>query len=294
MIEVLQLTKHYGSFIALDRVSFAVGPGEIFGLVGPNGAGKTTLIKCMMGIVNPTSGSCRIGGFDVAVDGVKARRLAGYLPGDGHLYESMTPRVFLQYALDGYGSVNNTLCSELFEVFKIPGDRRIRSFSHGMKRKIGIIQALAPETPIVILDEPEEGLDPTARQLFLNILISERSRGRTIFLSSHQLDTVAKACDRVAFVAGGRLLDCDTMEQIRNRAGRRIRVRLQPGVDPQCLRVEGVESVVTRGTEYVVIVKDQEHEVFRRLALLPVDAMDFRQLRLEELYSDLYQVERPS
>ncbi|MFN0205757.1 MAG: ABC transporter ATP-binding protein [Planctomycetota bacterium] len=294
MIRIENITKRFGSFTALENVTFNVAPREIFGLVGPNGAGKSTLIKILAGIVRPTSGRAFIDNFCVESHGAAARRRMGYLPSDGNLYESMTPRVFLQYALSGYERCNLDLRDELLELFHIPNTKKIRDFSHGMKRKLGIIQAVVPDVPLAVLDEPEEGLDPTVRQKFLILLFRLRDGGKTILLSSHQLESVSNVCDRVAFLAGGKLLDCDHLTNIRERAGRRIRVRLQPGADAACLQLNGVESVVERNGEYIVIAKENPHDVLKALAQLPVDGIEYKRLRLEEVYSDLYQIERPS
>jgi ABC-2 type transport system ATP-binding protein len=294
MIHIENITKRYGSFVALENVSFEVRGQEIFGLVGPNGAGKSTLIKILAGVVIPTTGRCTVCGHCVQTDGVAARGKMGYLPSDGHFYESMTARVFLQYALSPYRAVDVGLREELLDLFRIPANKRIRTFSHGMKRKLGIVQALAPIVPIAILDEPEEGLDPTVRQVFLSIVVRLRDAGKTILLSSHQLDSVAQVCDRVAFLAGGKLLDCDRLENIRERAGRRIRVRLHDNTDPACLQFDGVESVVRKGGEYIVVAAGDPKTILQKLSSLPVDGLEYKRLRLEEVYSDLYQVERES
>src|SRR5262249_39784491 len=145
-------------------------------------------------------GRCRIGGIAVDERPVEARRLTGYLPGDSSFYESRTGRAFLREATADYPRVDRALEAELIEAFQLPLDKKLRTYSHGMKRKIGIVQALVPDVPAAILDEPEEGLDPTARRRFLDLLKRLRAGGRTILLSSHQLDAVAQVCDRVAFL----------------------------------------------------------------------------------------------
>lgn len=292
MIEVASLGKRYGAFRALEGVSFRVEPREIFGLVGPNGAGKTTILKSLLGVVIPTEGRCSVEGIDVRARPVDARRRIGYLPSEGRFYEPMRGGEFLRFALGGYPTVDWALADELAAAFALPLEKRIRGYSHGMKRKLGILQAVAPRVPVAVLDEPEEGLDPTARQAFLALLRRLREAGKTILLSSHHLETVAQVCDRVAFVAAGKLVDCDSVARIRERAGRNLRVRLRPGADPACLRVPGVREVIARGAEFTVVSEDDPLEVLRRLAALPLDGLEFRQLRLEEVYADLYRLDR--
>jgi ABC-type multidrug transport system ATPase subunit len=292
MIRVEQLGKRYGAFTALEGVSFEVSKAEIFGLVGPNGAGKTTILKSLLGIVIPTSGKCHVLDSWVQARPLEARRSVGYLPAEGRFYETMTGGAFLRFALGGYAEIDRALEEELVKAFALPLRKRIRGYSHGMKRKLGILQALVPRVPLAILDEPEEGLDPTARAFFLDLLVRLRAAGKTILLSSHQLESVAKVCDRVAFIAAGKLVDCDSVANIRERAGKRIRVRLRPGVDPAALSVPGVSEVRGRDGSYTVVAEGDPLEVLRRLAALPLDGLEFRQLRLEEIYADLYQLER--
>ena len=292
MIRIEGLTKHYGAFVALENVGFDVHEGEIFGLVGPNGAGKTTILKCLLGIVNPTRGRCVVDGRVVDSDPVGVRRRVGYLPSEGRFYENMRARAFLDFALSGYGSIDKDLYQDLVKRFALPLDKKIRGYSHGMKRKLGILQAVVPKVPIAVLDEPEEGLDPTARLGFQRLLEQLRARGKTIVLSSHQLESVSRVCDRVAFVAAGRLVDCDSVVNIREKAGRRIRVRLRQGVDGSALRVQGVSDVIERDGEYTVVTEGDPLEALRRLAALPLDGLEFRQLRLEEVYADLYKIDR--
>ncbi|MBI3819998.1 MAG: ABC transporter ATP-binding protein [Planctomycetes bacterium] len=294
MIRIEKLTKTFGAFRALDGVTFEVKKGETFGLVGPNGAGKTTLLKALVSVVIPTSGNCYISDICVQRDPVAALRQATYLPGDGHFYEFMTARSFIRFAVSGYGDIDIPFRDEMIDLFHIPLDKKIRAFSHGMKRKLGIVQALAPRTPVAILDEPEEGLDPTARIRFAQCVERCRAAGRTIFLSSHQLDSVTQLCGRVAFIAAGKLLDCDSMESIRARASKRIRVRLRKGVDPACLQFDGVASVLPAGENFIVTAAVDEFDILQKLSRLPIDGLEFRQLRLEDIYSDLYQVERES
>lgn len=294
MITVKGLCKRYGDFLAVDGVDLEVARGEVFGLVGPNGAGKSTLLKSLLGIVRPTAGHCTIDGCAVDLDPVGARRRTGYLPSEGRFYETLTGRDFLAFALAGYEKLDTDLFARLVDAFALPLRNRIRTYSHGMKRKLGIVQAVVPAVPVAVLDEPEEGLDPTARRTFLELLVQLRSRGKTILLSSHHLESVSRVCDRVAFLAAGKLVDCDSMDRIRERAGRCIRVRLRAGVDPSCLRMPGVSQVLERDGEQTVVCDGAPEEVLRGLAALPLDGLEFRRLRLEEVYADLYRIDRAS
>ncbi len=292
MIRIEGLGKTWGSFVALDGVTFDVPRGSIFGLVGPNGAGKTTLLKALAGVVRPSTGGCWVDGISVEREPVAAKLRMGYLPGDGQLWERLTGGAFLREATACHPRIDRALQEELVDRFHLPLRKRIRTYSHGMKRKIGIVQALVPDVPLSVLDEPEDGLDPTARRILLDVLRRLQSTGRTTLLSSHQLDAVARVCDRVAFLAAGRLVDCDALPSIRERSARNIRVRLAPGLAPEVLRVEGVAEVHRREEEWVVVASGDPLPVLRRLAALDIEGLEYRQLRLEEVYADLYAIER--
>ncbi|MBL8693702.1 MAG: ABC transporter ATP-binding protein [Planctomycetes bacterium] len=292
MIRAEDLTKNYGAFRALTDFSLEVKAGEIFGLVGPNGAGKTTFLKCLLGIVNPTAGRCMLDGIHVQARPVAARSRCGFLPGEDAFPLALRGATFLADALDDYPAVDRELERELVDLFRLPLNKRLRAYSHGMRRKIGIVQALAPRVPIAILDEPEDGLDPTSRLQLTALLRRLRDGGRTILFSSHHLDVVAQVCDRVAFIAGGRLLECATIEEIRDRASHRLRVRLAAGTPHSVLQIPEVESVIPRDGELILVAAGDPRALLRRVADLPIEKLEFRTLRLEDLYSDLYGVDR--
>lgn len=210
------LTKDYAvgfwrprPYRALDRVSLAVEPGEVFGFLGPNGAGKTTTLKLLMRLVFPTFGSAEILGRPVGDRAV--RRRIGYLPENPYFYDHLTAEELLQYfaGLFGYAAAERrTRASRLLDEVGIAGERRLplRKFSKGMLQRVGIAQALVNDPELVIFDEPMSGLDPLGRRDVRSLILGLRDRGCTVFFSSHVLSDAEALCSRVAILAKGRLV----------------------------------------------------------------------------------------
>src|SRR5262249_46045335 len=223
MIELNEVTKRYGAKVAVDRLTLHIDAGELFAFLGPNGAGKTTTIKLICGLLFPTSGSVRVGGFDLEKDGDRARRLISYVPDQPYLYEKLTGREFLQFIADMYGlprahgvqRMENMI--DLFDLGDFVDDLTER-YSHGMRQRTVFAAALLHEPKVLIVDEPTVGLDPRSVRLLKDLLRQEADRGTTVFLSTHSLDVAEKLADRIGIVEHGRLICCGTLDSLRARA----------------------------------------------------------------------------
>ncbi|HEX3148159.1 MAG TPA: ABC transporter ATP-binding protein [Gemmataceae bacterium] len=224
MIELIEVTKRYGTKVAVDNLSLTVQPGELFAFLGPNGAGKTTTIKMLCGLLFPTAGSVRIGGFDVRTEGDKARLLISYVPDQPFLYEKLTGREFLQFVADLYGMGKDRAAErmqaviDLFALHEFVDDLTER-YSHGMRQRAVFAAALIHEPKLLITDEPTVGLDPKSIRLLKDLLRSEADRGTTVFLSTHSLDVAQELADRIGIVERGRLIGCGTLSTLRQQAG---------------------------------------------------------------------------
>ena len=219
-----KLTKAYDGFLALDQLDLAVRPGEIVGLLGPNGSGKSTALRLLLGFLRPTSGAASIAGHDCWHDGVSARRHVAYLPGELRLYENMTARQLVRFLCALRGETPGDRIDRLASRFEVDVSRPIAHLSSGMKRKVALLQALLPETPLVILDEPTNTLDPNMRDELLGQLREAKSRGQAVLFSSHVLAEVERVCDRVAILQRGRLVHEQDIQAL--RAERRVKLRL--------------------------------------------------------------------
>jgi ABC-2 type transport system ATP-binding protein len=212
----------------LRGVSFEVQSGEIFGFLGPNGAGKTTTIRLLLDLIRPTSGRAEIFGIDTQRRTREVRARIGYLPGELALYGDMSGRDTLDLLLRlSGGAPDPALRGTLLERLAFPQAdlrRRVREYSTGMRRKLGIVQAMQHDPPLLILDEPTEGLDPLMQEALYDVLTAARRRGTTIFMSSHVLSEVERTCDRLALLRGGEVVLVSTVDELRRVAPRLVRI----------------------------------------------------------------------
>src|SRR5438874_664787 len=223
MIQLNEVTKRYGTKLAVDRLSLSIEAGELFAFLGPNGAGKTTTIKLMCGLLFPTSGTVKVGGFDLVKEGDKARQLISFVPDQPYLYEKLTGREFLQFISDMYGMERRygqdriEAMIKLFELEDFVDDLTER-YSHGMRQRTVFASALLHEPRVLIVDEPTVGLDPRSVRLLKNLLRTEADNGMTVFLSTHSLDIAEQLAGRIGIVDHGRLIVCGTLDALRTQA----------------------------------------------------------------------------
>jgi ABC-2 type transport system ATP-binding protein len=243
-IRIEGLTKYYGPVVGIEDLTLDIAPGEVFGFLGANGAGKTTTIRLLLDLLRPTRGRASVLGVDCHRDSLKARRKIGYLPGELPIYRDLSAAGYLEYLarLDSRPVPPDYLRQLLrrFDVSDIDAKRPLRVQSHGMKQKIGIIQALMTRAPVVILDEPTSGLDPLMAQAFRDTIAELRRRGdTTVFLSSHVLTEVEATCERIGLIRGGRIVTSGTIEDLKRAATRRVTVTFADGTAPLVTDVRG-------------------------------------------------------
>jgi ABC-type multidrug transport system ATPase subunit len=295
-IQTDALTKHYGSTIGLDGLTLGVEHGEVFGFLGANGAGKTTTIRLLLDLLRPTRGRSWIDGHDSRADSLAARAAVGYLPGAMPLFPELTGAGYLRYLASlERRPVDPARVKMLLHRFQL-GDaelsRRMTALSHGTKRKFGIVQALMGDAPVVVLDEPTAGLDPLMIEAFAETIQELRGRGRTVFLSSHVLAEVEKLCDRIALIAGGRLVTVTSLADIRRTLPRRARVVLaSPAAPPDALR-RRVTDLHAGDRDWTFSFTGPAGPVLAALAAVPLADLDIRTPTLEEYILGLYTKER--
>lgn len=224
MIEITELTKKYGDFTAVDRLSLTVERGEIFGFLGPNGAGKTTTIRILAGLSLPTSGQARIGGIDVVNEAIAAKRLTGYVPDRPYLYEKLTGRELLHFVADLYAKdwrECEPRALELLRYLELSdwADARIENLSHGMKQKLVIVSALIHDPEVLIIDEPMVGLDALAQRQVKLLLRRLAEEKKTVFLTTHTLSVAEAVCDRIAILNRGRIVASGRTTELKAAAG---------------------------------------------------------------------------
>ena len=245
VIELDHLTKRYGDARGIEDVTLTIEGGEVFGFLGPNGAGKTTTIRTLLGLLRPMGGRARVFGLDSRADAAAIHARLGNLPGDFAYEPKLTGRALLRYLADLRGRHDLGRASELAERFQADLDRPLSELSRGNRQKVGLVQAAFHDPELLVLDEPTSGLDPLMQEAFLRFVAEERERGHTVLLSSHELDEVERACDRVAIIREGRLITVEDVAAITGRSYRHVTLEFADRVDPdEFRRLPGVIDLV--------------------------------------------------
>jgi len=223
MIHIQGCTKRYGELTAVDNLSLEVKESEIFGLLGPNGAGKSTTIKMMTGLLNPDSGVVQIGGYDISLDPVNAKRIMAYVPEKGYIYEKLTAWEYLAFISGLYSLEERSFSEKAGEYLDIFGlskwrNELISSFSMGMKQRLLLTAAFMRDPKVLILDEPHNGLDPKGVRLLKDILFRLKGEGTAIILSTHIIAIAEQICDEIAIINKGAVVAKGTNQDLRHFA----------------------------------------------------------------------------
>ena len=285
-IECTDLTKYYGDVRGIEDVTLSVDDGEVFGFLGPNGAGKTTTIRTLLGFLSPTSGEARLLGHDVTDEAasVRARERVGYLPADPGLDENRTAGEFLdhQEALRG-----ETRRAELVGRFGLDESRRIGDLSRGNRQKVALVAAFMHDPDLLVLDEPTSGLDPLLQESFNELVRERAAAGASVFLSSHVLGEVGTLCDRVGVIRNGRLVTEESVEELRERGGKRVRIAVAEDVDRETFQVPGVLNL-RLGDRVSFTWAGEYDELIDLLSRFTVIDLDVRDAPLEDVFMEFY------
>ncbi|MGN1054452.1 MAG: ABC transporter ATP-binding protein [Erysipelotrichaceae bacterium] len=216
IIHIENLTRDYNDNKGIFNISFDINEGEVFGFLGPNGAGKTTTIRHLLGFLKAREGKVEINGLDVWNNHDKLLENVGYIPGEIAFFDNMTGLEYLKF-IHAYRKDKQNRMDELIRMFDLNPKVKIRKMSKGMKQKVGIVAAFMHNPSILILDEPTSGLDPLMQQKFIELIDSEKKRGKTILLSSHMFEEVERTCDRIGIIRNGHLVALDSVEELRKQ-----------------------------------------------------------------------------
>jgi len=305
MIEVLNLTKRYGSTVALDHVNFEVQPGEVVGLLGPNGAGKTTMLKMLTGYLPPTEGSARVAHCDILDQSLELRRLIGYLPETNPLYEELAVYESLEWTARLRGMAAADSERAIRDVIQVCGlnsvvGKDIAHLSKGYRQRVGLAQAILHDPEILILDEPTSGLDPN-QQLEVRQLIQTLKQKKTVLFATHILSEAQSACDRVLIIHQGKIVADGTPDLLREQMskGQRLLLELKaPGAPAQeaLSRLAGVERVTVQkeADSHVVLLLESSQADLREAVFdlavehhWPILQMTPEQFSLEDVFREL-------
>jgi ABC-2 type transport system ATP-binding protein len=289
-VEVERLTKFYGKDRGVVELDFEIAAGEVFGFLGPNGAGKTTTIRLLLDLIRPTRGTARILGHDTQRESVEVRRITGYVPGELKPPARSTGLGFLSYLGRVRGGVDQREVAALAERLDVDLGRRIGDLSKGNKQKLGVIAAFMHDPELLILDEPTSGLDPLRQQVVLDLIRERSERGRTVFLSSHELDQVEHVAGRIGIIREGRLVAVEAIATLKQRALRRVEVRLAAS-SPEVERLRdlaGVRDFAIADGVVRLTVEGSMDDFVKELARLPVQTLTSEPPELDEIFRSYY------
>ncbi len=287
VIELKNLTKHYGKARGIIDVNLNVEQGEVFGFIGPNGAGKSTTIRALLGLIYPTSGSAAIFGKS-CTEYPEIRKELGYLPSEVFYYDNMRVIDLLKYSAGFYKKDCTKRINELAEIMDLDLKKKIDDLSFGNKKKVGIVQGLLHEPKLIILDEPTSGLDPLMQQKFFELIGQENQKGATVFFSSHILGEVQKMCSRVAFIKEGRIIKLEKMSTLQENNYKRISVEAKSAITKEAFNVSGVSDFNLKGNTASFIYKGNINTMMKKIVEIELRNLSIDEPDLEEIFMHYY------
>ena len=285
-IEVTNITKDYGNNKGVFNVDFTVNKGEILGFLGPNGAGKTTTIRQLMGFIKPDSGKVSIAGMDCFKEAKRIQELVGYLPGEITFMDDISGKEFIHFIASMKGIQDMSKANALIAYFELDPSGKIKKMSKGMKQKIGLVCAFMQDPDILILDEPTSGLDPLMQNKFVDLILKEKAKGKTILMSSHIFEEVEKTCDRVAIIKEGRIVAIDTITNLNRNKIKIFTITFTSEKDIQNFITSYPNAIVQ---DFTVEVKISDINPFiNTLSKYTIKDVDIKKQSLEELFLHFY------
>ncbi len=290
IIEIKNLTKPYGKNRGIEDVSLNVNEGEIFGFIGPNGAGKSTTIKVLLNFILPSAGEAKIFDLDCMSETTKIKEHIGYVPSEVRYYDNMKVRELINYAKSFHQDIDHVYTEELCKNFGVELNKNISELSLGNKKKVAIVQALLHKPKLLILDEPTNGLDPLIQQKLAQTLMDLKSKGTTIFLSSHNLTEVEAFCDRVAIIKEGKIVDVKNILDFASKKVKQVTLSFSGNM---------TESLTTLGAKNLKFNQDKVSfnytgDINKLIALMAnhkIDDLIIEEKRLSEVFMSYYETE---
>ena len=290
VIKTENLTKYYGKHLGIKDLNLEINKGEIFGFLGPNGAGKSTTIRMILHLLRPSAGKVLIFGKRVSRYYAQIYKNLGNLPGELTMYEHLSGAYFLDY-MNSFFNKESKWRDELVEAFKLDSTilaKKLKYYSHGMKQKLGIIQALQNDPDLIIMDEPTEGLDPLNKVVLYNYLEKFKENGKTIFFSSHDLSEVEKICDRVGLVRSGELIALEHISDLKKKMVRRMEIYFKGKYNLPDFKDSNINIIDQQPDRLIITVKGNINPIIKTLAKYDINNLVFPEPSLEETFMQFY------
>lgn len=288
VIEVKDLTKDYGHGKGIFNVNLSVKQGEVFGFLGPNGAGKTTTIRNLMGFIRPDNGSCSIAGFDCYQNAAKIQENLGYLAGEIAFLDDLNGKQLLNFIAAMKGIKDKSRIQELMELFELNPAGRIKKMSKGMKQKIGIICAFMGDPEVIILDEPTSGLDPLMQNRFVDLILEEKKKGKTIFMSSHIFEEIERTCDRTAIIKDSKIVAIEDMNTLKEKKSKSYIVTFRSLEEAEAFQKENYKIIEMNENKVTVGIKGNVLPFLKTIANYDVKDLDVKVQTLEDIFLHFY------
>lgn len=283
-IEINRLTKYYGKSRGIIDLELSVGEGEFFGFIGPNGAGKSTTIRTLLGLIKSTSGSAEIFGKKITEEKTDILKEVGYLPAEAVFYPGMRVRDVIKLSARMRGKDCSAEAARLCERLALDTSRRVEELSFGNRKKVAIVCALQHEPRLCILDEPTGGLDPLMQREFFEILRERNEKGATIFLSSHILSEIQHHCTRAAIIREGKIIACDSVEELSRTSAKRVSVR----GSVELSGLEGIRDLQESSEGSSFLYSGDINDLLHRLSQNSIKDLSISEPDLEEIFLHYY------
>ncbi|MDY4078039.1 MAG: ABC transporter ATP-binding protein [Clostridium sp.] len=288
IIKINNLTKDYGNKKGIFNVNISIKKGEVFGFLGPNGAGKTTTIRNLMGFIRPDSGTCSILGMDCFKESEKIKEKLGYLAGEIAFFDDLTGIKLLNFLADMKGIKDKRKMNELIERFELDPRGKVKKMSKGMKQKIGIISAFMSDAEVFILDEPTSGLDPLMQNRFVDLVLEEKKKGKTILMSSHIFEEIEKTCDRTAIIRNGKIVAIEDMDSLSKKRNKTYIISLSDKNEVEKIKKDNFNIKNIDGLNVSIVVKNDISEFLKNVSKYKISDMNIKTESLEEIFLHYY------
>ena len=287
-IEIKNLTKVYGKNRGIQDINISIKEGEIYGFIGPNGAGKSTTIKTLLNFIYPTSGEALIFGMDSVKESEKIKEHIGYVPSEVRYYDDVKVKDIIKYAQSFYPKSNKEYIDRICNELELDMNKKMGELSLGNKKKVAIAQSLINNPKLLILDEPTNPLDPLMQKKLFKILIEEKEKGNTVFLSSHNLVEVQNLCDRVCVIKEGKIVDIIEIEKSKTELKLKVTLSSSDITDDTILNLSD-KIVDKNGNLYTFIYSKNIDSLVKELANYKIDELLIEKENLEDAFLNYYE-----
>ncbi|NHJ01850.1 MAG: ABC transporter ATP-binding protein [Candidatus Heimdallarchaeota archaeon] len=294
VLEIKNLTKYYGKFLAVQNVNIAVKTGTVYGFLGPNGAGKTTTIRIILSILKPSSGEVKLFGIPVNRSNVQIHEKIGYIPGDVALYGHLTVKQMLDYFASLRPTQPSSRMEEMIELFDLDVTKNTKMLSRGNRQKVAIVQAFMHDPEFYIFDEPSSGLDPLMQQVLYDLIAEEVKKGKTFFISSHYLGEIQKIANIVSIIRDGEIISTMDVAKLDQQVVQKVHIDFKSDVDPSLLQDSDITVLSHEKNELILIIKGDFNSFLDKISKYPIEKFYAPEPSLEDYFMHFYDLKRNS